>query len=133
MHPDVLAAYDLPARACLFELDWEQARKLGKGTAGYEPLPRFPAVERDLALVLPVSTPAAAVETVITEAAGELLKTCTLFDVYQGAPVPAGYRSLAYSLVYQLPDRTLTDAEVNAAQERIQAALKDRLGASLRV
>jgi phenylalanyl-tRNA synthetase beta subunit len=133
VHPDVLAALDLPARACVFELDWERAGNLDRRQVGYEPLPRFPAVERDLAVVVPAGVPAAAVASAIQEAAGAMLRVCTLFDVYQGAPVPAGYRSLAYSLVYQLPDRTLTDAEVNAAQERVQAALQDRMGATLRV
>jgi phenylalanyl-tRNA synthetase beta chain len=132
LHPDVLAAFDLPARACVFELDWDYAGSLNQRQVGYEPLPRFPAVERDLAVVVEENLPAAAVEEVIREAGGDQLKGCTLFDVYRGAPVPAGYKSLAYSLVYQLPDRTLTDAEVNAAQERIQRALEERLGARLR-
>lgn len=132
LHPDVLAAFDLPSRACVFELDWDYAGSLNQRQVGYEPLPRFPAVERDLAVVVEENLPAAAVEEVIREAGGDQLKGCTLFDVYRGAPVPAGYKSLAYSLVYQLPDRTLTDAEVNAAQERIQRALEERLGARLR-
>ncbi|MBC7324975.1 MAG: phenylalanine--tRNA ligase subunit beta, partial [Moorella sp. (in: Bacteria)] len=131
LHPDVLAAFDLPARACVFELNWDYGRADMK-QPGYKPLPRFPAVERDLAVVVEDSLPAAVVEKVIRESAGELLQTCNLFDVYHGAPVPAGFKSLAYSLVYQLPDRTLTDTEVNAAQERIQQALQERLGATLR-
>ncbi|MGI9861854.1 phenylalanine--tRNA ligase subunit beta [Moorella naiadis] len=133
LHPDVLAAADLPERACVFELDWEAAGDLARRIPRYEPLPRFPAVDRDLAVVVPAATPAATVAGVIRAAGGELLQAATLFDVYQGPPVPEGYKSLAYSLRYQLPDRTLTDTEVNAAQEQIQRALKERLGASLRV
>jgi len=132
LHPDVLTAADLPARACVFELDWEAAASLAQRALGYEPLPRFPAVERDLAVVVAADISAAAVSAVIREAGGELLKTHALFDVYQGYPVPDGYKSLAYSLVYQLPDRTLTDAEVNTSMEQIQKALKKRLGATLR-
>ncbi|WP_258360014.1 phenylalanine--tRNA ligase subunit beta [Moorella sulfitireducens (nom. illeg.)] len=132
LHPDVLAAFDLPARACVFELDWDYAGSLTRGQVGYEPLPRFPAVERDLAIVVEEKVPAAAVEEIIREAGGEQLKYCNLFDVYQGSPVPEGCKSLAYSLVYQLPDRTLTDAEVNAVQNRIQRALEERFGARLR-
>nr|WP_262366773.1 phenylalanine--tRNA ligase subunit beta [Moorella thermoacetica] len=132
LHPEVLAAVELPARACAFELDWEAAGDQALRVPRYEPLPRFPAVERDLAVVVPATTTAAAVAGVIREAGGELLRAVALFDVYEGAPVPEGCKSLAYSLVYQLPDRTLTDAEVNAAQERIQRALEERLGASLR-
>ncbi|BCV22007.1 phenylalanine--tRNA ligase subunit beta [Moorella sp. Hama-1] len=132
LHPNVLAAADLPERACVFELDWEAAGDLARNNPSYEPLPRFPAVDRDLAVVVPAATPAATVAGVIRAAGGELLQAVTLFDVYQGSPIPAGYKSLAYSLRYQLPGRTLTDAEVNAAQERIQGALKERLGATLR-
>lgn len=132
LHPDVLAVYDLPARACVFELDWEQAEKFNRREVGYDPLPRFPAVERDLAVVVKDDIPAAVVAETIRRAAGRELKECTLFDVYRGAPVPEGHKSLAYSLVYQLPDRTLTDAEVNAAQERVWKALEEQLGARLR-
>ena len=132
LHPDVLAAADLPERAYAFELDWWAAGRLARRIPRYEPLPRFPAVERDLAVVVPAATPAAMVARVIKAAGSELLQAASLFDVYQGPPVPEGYKSLAYSLRYQLPDRTLTDAEVNAAQEQIQRALKERLGASLR-
>ncbi|MDK2821351.1 MAG: phenylalanyl-tRNA synthetase beta chain [Clostridia bacterium] len=132
LHPDVLDAADLPSRACVFELDWEKAGRFAIKLPKYEALPRFPAVERDLALVVPADLPAARVTEVIKESGGELLKTSYLFDVYQGGSVPEGYKSLAYSLFYQLPDRTLTDAEVNEAQERIQKVLADKLGATLR-
>ncbi|NLW06654.1 MAG: phenylalanine--tRNA ligase subunit beta, partial [Clostridia bacterium] len=132
LHPDVQDAVSLPARACVFELDWDVVAGLMQPKSAYQPLPRYPAVERDLAVVVEAETPAAAVSAVIKEAAGEMLTSLTLFDVYQGDPVPAGYKSLAYSLVYQLADRTLTDAEVNASLEQVQKALQQKLAATLR-
>jgi phenylalanyl-tRNA synthetase beta chain len=92
----------------------------------YRTLPEFPPVERDLALLVPESVPAAMVEETIRAAAGELLEAVGPFDLYAGKGIPAGTRSLAFRLRFRLRERTLTDAEVDRAVERVLAGLEER-------
>jgi phenylalanyl-tRNA synthetase beta chain len=96
------------------------------------PVPTQPAVYQDIALIVPVNTPAADVHAVIMEAGGDLLESARLFDVYQGDPIPAGQKSLAYTLTYRAPDRTLVDEEVAKVHAKIAKAAEKRLGAALR-
>nr|PZN41849.1 MAG: phenylalanine--tRNA ligase subunit beta [Bacillota bacterium] len=131
LHPDVQAAWDLPGRAYLAELRWAPIVEAVTEAPGYTPVPRYPAVGRDVAMVIGQEVPAARVEAAIRQAGGDLLEEVRLFDLYQGPPVPPGKRSLAYSLTYRAPDRTLTDAEVEAVHNRVRQALQD-LGAELR-
>jgi len=98
----------------------------------YRPFTRVPAMERDLAIVVPEARPAGDVETVIRASAGALLRDLRLFDVYRGAPLAEGERSLAYRLTLQASSRTLTDEEVDEAIATIVAALDRRLGARIR-
>ena len=100
--------------------------------ARYQPLPRFPAVQRDLALVVPAEVTAGEVEAVIRGMKLPLLRQLTLFDVYEGDQIGAGRRSLAWSLTYQAPDRTLTDREVNELHARIVAEIGRRFRAEVR-
>jgi len=95
-------------------------------------VPTQPAVYQDIALVVDRSVSAADLEAVIREAGGDLLEDVRLFDVYEGEAIPAGKKSLAYSLTYRAPDRTLTDKEVAKAHSRIARAAEKRLGATLR-
>ncbi|MCD6290665.1 MAG: phenylalanine--tRNA ligase subunit beta, partial [Anaerolineae bacterium] len=133
VHPLVREAFDLPAqRVMLAELHlrplierYGQARVL-------RPISSFPAVKEDLAIVVDRDIPAARVEEVIREAGGRLLQAVRLFDVYEGAPVPEGKRSLAYALTYQAFDHTLTDEEAATVRERIIRRLERTLGAQLR-
>lgn len=132
IHPAVQAVYELPGRVYVAELDLTALLGLARPARIFRPLPRFPAVDRDLAFALPADVPAGRVEAIIRRNAGPLLADLRLFDVYQGAPVPDGWRSLAYALAYQAPDRTLTDDEVEAVHDGIRRALRDELGATLR-
>ncbi|MGB9662978.1 MAG: phenylalanine--tRNA ligase subunit beta [Moorellaceae bacterium] len=132
LHPDVTRSYDLPYRVYVFELDWETAGRVPKVAPVYKPLPRFPAVERDLAVVVPEEITAEEVLQVILSAGGSYLKDCRLFDVYRGEQIASGHKSLAYTLTFQEEARTLTDEEVNAALGQIERELARRLGASLR-
>jgi phenylalanyl-tRNA synthetase beta chain len=100
--------------------------------ARYEPLPRFPAVQRDLAIVVGADVTAEQVEAAIRGMNLPLLTRIGLFDVYTGGQVGAGKRSLAWSLTFQAPDRTLTDAEVNRLHERIVAEIARRFQAEVR-
>lgn len=132
LHPAVTEAYDLPGRAVALELDLAGLLERARPVRPYRPLPRFPAVARDLALLVPDGVPAERVRETLVRAAGPLLESARLFDLYTGPGVPPGWRSLAYALVYRAADRTLTDAEVEAAQERVRQALARELGARLR-
>ena len=96
------------------------------------PLPKFPAVIRDLAIVVDVEITAAALSTAIVEAGGEILETIRLFDVYQGPQVPSGKKSLAYNLVFRSFTRTLKEDDVQPIMQRIRNALQEEFQAVLR-
>ncbi len=125
-------AFDLPAPVFVAELSVTALAALPPATAKYEPLPRFPAVQRDLAIVVGGEVTAGEVEAAIRALRLPLLTRLTLFDVYTGGQVGAGRRSLAWSLTFQAPDRTLTDAEVNRLHERIVAEIAKRFRAEVR-
>nr|MDP9461585.1 phenylalanine--tRNA ligase subunit beta [Actinomycetota bacterium] len=130
LHPRVCAALELPPRTSAMELDVDALPPAGVpiGPA----ISSFPPVLLDLALVVDDAVPAAEVEQALREGAGELLESLRLFDVYTGAPVPAGSRSLAYALTLRAPNRTLTGEEAAAVRESAVAAAAGRTGAVLR-
>ncbi|OPX86678.1 MAG: Phenylalanine--tRNA ligase beta subunit [Pelotomaculum sp. PtaB.Bin104] len=132
LHPDVLEKYDLPERVVAFEIELEALLAVSGQTRVYRPLPKFPGIDRDLAIVVSKETRAGDVLEVIRGAGGELLESVALFDIYQGEQVPAGFQSLAFKLKFQAADRTLTDAEVSEATAAISAKLSDAFGAGLR-
>jgi phenylalanyl-tRNA synthetase beta chain len=98
----------------------------------YSPVPEFPPVRQDVAIVVDDALPAAKAAAEIRAAGGDLLANIQLFDVYRGPNIPAGKKSLAYALTYQAQDRTLTDKEVAKVHGRIVAWLEKVLGAQLR-
>ena len=98
----------------------------------YVPVPRFPSISRDIALVVSSETSAGTLENVIRSAGGKLLKDVRLFDLYEGDNVEEGKKSLAFSLTYADPERTLTDEEVVKAHEKVLNALTTEAGALLR-
>jgi phenylalanyl-tRNA synthetase beta chain len=131
-HPQVCERFDLPDQpVAILELDLDlllaqrQPRR-------YQPIPRFPAVLEDIALVVGTDTPAQAVEDAIRTAGGPLLRRIELFDLYQGEPIPPGKKSLAYALTFQAEDRSLTDDEVRTVYQRIQQHTATALGAEPR-
>jgi phenylalanyl-tRNA synthetase beta chain len=130
LHPGLLRTLDIQGPVYLFEL------RLAELQAGllprFEPVARFPAIRRDLALVLEEAVPAEAVNACIGQAAADMLKNLELFDVYRGEGVDPGRKSLALALTLQAADRTLQDAEVDALIDRVVDALKRQLGATLR-
>jgi phenylalanyl-tRNA synthetase beta chain len=133
VHPRVAERFDLEDRAVLVaELDFErllQARRpLEKAAAP----PRFPPAERDIALVVDEAVAHAPLAAAIREAGAPLLTQARLFDVYQGAPIPPGRKSLAYALTYQAPDRTLADDEVASVHACVEEAVRRRFGAAIR-
>ncbi|HLE43568.1 MAG TPA: phenylalanine--tRNA ligase subunit beta [Methylomirabilota bacterium] len=132
LHPAVQRGFDLPASVFFAELSLDRLEALPPRPVVHRPLPRFPAVQRDLAVVVPASVPAAEVSRVIRSIPNPQLKRVTLFDVYTGEQVGSGRKSLAYSLLYQAEDRTLTDAEVNAMHREVVERVRQGLGAEVR-
>ncbi|WP_052890979.1 phenylalanine--tRNA ligase subunit beta [Thermogemmatispora carboxidivorans] len=132
VHPLVQQRYDLPHRTYLCELDLETLYAAVPDRLSYAPISRHQELTRDLAVIVDQQVPARAVQEAIERHGGELLRTVALFDVYTGAPIPPGKKSLTYTLLYQAQDRTLTDAEANTLQEGIVAALREEFGAVLR-
>jgi phenylalanyl-tRNA synthetase beta chain len=133
LHPRVRARFDLAvAPVCVAELDLDRLFLLVPQSFGVRPVPRFPPILEDIALVVDDAVSAGAVADTIREAGGPLLAAVRLFDVYQGPQVAAGKKSLAFSLAFQAPERTLTDAEIEKEKTRILAAVAERLGARLR-
>jgi phenylalanyl-tRNA synthetase beta chain len=132
LHPAVAAAYELPGRIGVAELDADALAGRAGDDVNLREVPRFPPVRRDLAFTVPERTPAGAVLASLRAAAGELLGDAWLFDVHVGDPLPEGSKSLAFSIDLRAPDRTLTDAEAAAVVDRIVERLAGDFDARLR-
>jgi phenylalanyl-tRNA synthetase beta chain len=134
LHPRVIAAYGLPPRTSAFELDFGvlAAAAAAAGPVRGPALPAYPLATQDVALVVADEVPAAEVVAALTAGAGELLEDVRLFDVYTGAQLGEGRKSLAYTLRLRAPDRTLTAAEATAARDAAVAEAARRTGAVLR-
>ena len=133
LHPEVLENLDLPQRVTGCELDLEILAEVSGRPFQFSPLPRYPAADRDLAVVINKDVPARDVMAIIRQAAGPLLASVELFDVYTGEQVKEGCRSLAFALRFQASDRTLTDAEVADRLKSVTESLVAGLGAELRL
>ncbi len=131
VHPDVLDAYGVDERVAVLELNLSILLATDEKVAVWKPTSRFPSSDLDLAFVTPDSVIAEKVEKAIKQAAGALLVDLALFDVYRGAGVPDGSRSLAYRLRFQALDRTLGDTELTELRNKIIAAVA-KLDATLR-
>ena len=130
--PGALAAYDIADRVGWLEVDLETLLDLPHGQRPYRRVSRYPSSDIDLAFEVDEGTPASAVGSCLTAAAGDLLADLSLFDVFRGAPVADGRRSLAFTLRFQADDRTLTDAEVAAVRAACIDAVQSNLSATLR-
>jgi phenylalanyl-tRNA synthetase beta chain len=131
VHPAVSDAYGISERVYIAVVSLNELSKLSDFTVKYKEVPKYPSVPRDLSLVLSKEIPAGDIEEKIRRGGGKLLESVTLFDVYEGAQIKDGSKSLSYALVFRAPDRTLEDKEVNAQLEKIQSALEE-IGAKLR-
>ncbi len=121
--PALLHLYDIAERVALFELDPAKLTELAQEKREYRPIIKFPAVERDIAVVVPAETKIDRVQYAIEMAGGELLSGSDLFDIYEGEHLEEAQKSLAFHLIFQSPARTLTDAEVNGTFKKITDAL----------
>lgn len=132
VHPAVLSAYGITKPVYIFELNATTVMKYMAKDLKYKALPKYPATSRDLAMLVDVDVNAADIEKAMTKAAGQNLTQITLFDVYTGKQVEEGKKSLAFSLTFQSNDKTLTDAEIDPAIEKIVAKLQKDFNANLR-
>lgn len=132
LHPQVAANYGIGTKAYVAVLDIATMVEEAEMVRVYKALPKYPAVTRDIAMVVPDEITVKEIERVITENAGGYLESVQLFDVYRGEQVGAGMKSVAYSIMFRAADRTLVDQEVNAAMEGIFSALSNQLDAQLR-
>jgi phenylalanyl-tRNA synthetase beta chain len=131
LHPAVLQRFELPGRAVVLEVEVAPLLTGGRERR-YAPLPRFPAVERDLAVVVAGDVPAAELATTIASAGGDLLESARAFDEYRGGQVGPGRKSVAFALTFRSPERTLTDREVDQRLDQVRAALRKAYGAEFR-
>ncbi|MBS2025573.1 MAG: phenylalanine--tRNA ligase subunit beta [Deltaproteobacteria bacterium] len=133
LHPLVAQAFDVPANTLVAELDWEPLSAKAQLVPQSQGVPRFPSVQRDLALVVDAIVPAAKLLAEIRAAdASGLLRNAELFDLYRGAQVAAGKKSVAISLLLRAEDRTLTDADAEGLMAAVKKRLKDVLDAEIR-
>ncbi len=132
INAEVSAAFDVDQRVMALVLNLHDLVAQARAAQKFAPPSRHPAVVQDLAIVLDAEIPAERVVEELREAGGDLLESINLFDVYQGPQVPDGKRSLAYTLTFRAPDRTLNDAEVTTIRHRIIAKLQASLQATLR-
>jgi phenylalanyl-tRNA synthetase beta chain len=132
VHPEVAAQLGLPGRAVVAEVLFDRFTAGGQRTPQARPLPRFPGVRRDLTVVIRGKIAGQEVVQVIRELGGYTLREISMVSEYQGPQLGAGARSLSFRLQYQANDRTLTNEEVLASQQRIIEGLKTRFAAEVR-
>src|SRR5713101_305188 len=131
LHPSVVAGANLEGRLVAMEIDVEPVLDAADIKRA-QPLPRFPAIERDLAVVVEEHVAAGALLAAIKEAGREFLANARPFDEYRGAQVPEGHKSVAFALTFRSPERTLTDAEVDQVMAEIKIALEKKHSAGFR-
>jgi phenylalanyl-tRNA synthetase beta chain len=131
-HPAVLSNYDIEDRACLCVLYTKALFKAAVDIPAYKPLPKFPGIKRDIAVIADTGYTVGDFITEILKAGGELLEDARLFDVYKGKNMEQSKRSLAFSLYFRHPERTLADTEAADCVKNIVERLAGRFGAVLR-
>ncbi|MEG5041699.1 MULTISPECIES: phenylalanine--tRNA ligase subunit beta [unclassified Microcoleus] len=136
LHPQLQQEKDLPEQVYVFQLDLAvllsplgRSNNLTRKFAGYS---SFPASDRDIAFFAPAEVPVVEMQSAMKKAAGSLLDSVELFDEYRGDNVPAGQRSLAFRLIYRAGDRTLSETDVEPAQQKVRDVLVEKFGVSLR-
>ncbi len=132
IYPDVTEAFGISRRVYVAEIGLKSLCEAADDVVKYEPLPKYPAVERDIALIVNADVTSGSLLECIRDNGGEFFETASLFDVYTGEKLGQGKKSLAYNIVFRAKDRTLMDEEVNAARDAIVEAAGREYGAKLR-
>lgn len=131
LHPKTAEKFGIGTKAYVAEIQLSRLYQTSRELVVYKPLPKFPAVERDLALLCDQELPVQTMEKAIKKACGKLLEKVELFDVYQGQQIAEGKKSVAFSLLLRSPDKTLTDQDADSAMNKVLKAMEE-LGASIR-
>ncbi len=131
VHPEVCDNYDIGTRVYVAVLDLPKILPFATFDRKYEGIAKFPAVSRDLSMVVPRDVLVGQIEQMIVQRAGKLLESCSLFDVYEGSQIKEGYKSVAYSVTFRAKDRTLEEADVSGAMKKILNGL-EQMGIELR-
>ncbi|MBW9146955.1 phenylalanine--tRNA ligase subunit beta [Clostridium sp. CM027] len=132
IHPSVSENYEVQPRCYIAELNLDILYKYADLNKKYKALPKFPAVTRDIALIVDERVLVQDIDDIIVKQGGNILESVKLFDVYKGKQIAEGKKSIAYAIVYRRSDKTLTDEEVNKVHEKILRSLEHKLGAQLR-
>ncbi|MBO4326076.1 MAG: phenylalanine--tRNA ligase subunit beta [Clostridia bacterium] len=132
IHPVVAAAFEVPENTMIACLNVNTLFEMALDIPQNKELPKYPAVTRDIAVVLDKSVPQGHVQKLVCERGGKILESCKLFDCYEGLQVGPGKKSLAYALSFRAPDRTLTDEDVDKAMKKILNGLETVFGGTLR-
>lgn len=132
LHPDVLENYDLNQRVYVAEIDIDLVFENLNNSKVYNPLPKYPATTRDIALLVKDEVFVKQIEDIIKANGSDILESYQLFDVYKGAQIEEGHKSIAYSITYRSKDKTLTDEDVAKVHDKIVIELSEKLNANLR-
>ncbi|WP_315117478.1 phenylalanine--tRNA ligase subunit beta [uncultured Clostridium sp.] len=132
IHPDITDNYGVEERCYVAELNLDLLYQYANVNKAYKPLPKYPAVTRDIALIVDDEVMVQDIEGIIAKQGGKMVENIKLFDIYKGKQIDEGKKSVAYSIVYRLENKTLTDGEVNKVHDKIVRTLENRLGATLR-
>ncbi len=132
IHPDVSENYGIDTRCFVAELNLDMLMECAKIDKKHKALPKFPAVTRDIAVLVDDRVLVQEIEDTIKKQGGGILESAKLFDVYKGSQIPEGKKSIAYAITYRHADKTLTDTEVNKVHDKILTSLEHKLGAELR-
>ncbi|MEW9095073.1 MAG: phenylalanine--tRNA ligase subunit beta [Clostridiaceae bacterium] len=132
IHPDITDNYEIEERCYVAELNLDLLYQYANVNKTYKPLPKYPAVTRDIALIVDDEVMVQDIEEIIAKQGGKMVESIKLFDIYKGKQIEEGKKSVAYSIVYRLENKTLTDGEVNKVHDKIVRTLENRLGAALR-
>ena len=132
VHPEVLMNYDITKRAYLLEANITKIVKYSRANKKYVEVPKFPAVERDIAMVVDESVEVGQIEKIITKKGKKLLESVKLFDIYRDEKIGEGKKSVAYSLIFRDKNKTLSDEEINTIMNNVISELEKNLGAELR-
>ena len=119
VHPSVCSTYGIEEKVYIAEIKLDVLLNIQKRKTVYKPLPKFPAVERDFAMLVDKEVPVGALEKAISQGAGRLLEKMELFDIYEGSQIPEGKKSVAYSVWLRSADGTLSDKEIDEISENI--------------
>ncbi len=131
-HPSVVKNYGMDCACYLAEISFDAIFENASAVKTYKKLPKYPAVSRDIAMLVDDEVLAGDIYDIIEKAGGKLLTDITLFDVYKGAQIPEGKKSMAYSVTLRAEDRTLTEEEINKVMQKILRSLEANAGAKLR-